>query len=143
MHHITRMRTTVVTAAKRVGVYGGVIALLLMLCVAGSPESTFTVFGPQDFVRVAGKPATTTVSFPAPHPALQYTLHIDNGGSQGTFVPVTSAVVSLNGVQIAGPSDFGQNVRVIDKPVMLAATNTLTVELRSAPGSGFTLQITG
>src|SRR5262249_24481708 len=138
----TRIGKTM-TAAKMVGVYGGVIAVLLMLCVAVSPESTFTVFGPRDFVRVAGTPATTTVSFTASQAALHSTLHIDNGGAQDIYARVTSAVVRLNGTPIAQPSDFSQNVRAIDTPVTLLATNTLTVELRGAPGSGFTLKIIG
>jgi hypothetical protein len=132
-----------VTTAKAAVIYVGVLAALVVMYVSGSSEGTFSAFGPKDFVRTAGKPVAVTMSFTALHPTLSYTLHIDNGGTQGTFARVSSAVVTLNGIEIAGPSDFSQNVRVIEKPVKLAATNTLTVELRSAPGSGFTLQILG
>src|SRR5262249_2348763 len=51
--------------------------------------------------------------------------------------------ILLNGVQVAGPSDFNQTVTVINKPLTLVRTNTVSVELRSQSGSGLTLQVIG
>src|SRR6185436_9112996 len=70
-----------------------------------------------------------------------FTLRIDNGGSHGQFGRVSSAVVTLNGTVVVGPNDFNQQVAVIQKRVALHHANFISVELRSAPGSGFTLQI--
>jgi hypothetical protein len=61
----------------------------------------------------------------------------------GEFLKVTSAVITLNGVVIIGPNEFNPHVTIIEKPVTLASSNTLTVELRGKPGSGLTLQIIG
>src|SRR5947209_18992366 len=77
------------------------------------------VFGPEKCVRATGAPKTEVRTFAAPAslPAT-YTLRIDND-------TVSSAVVTLNGKEIAGPSDFSQQVTVITRSVALLATNTL------------------
>jgi uncharacterized protein YjdB len=69
-----------------------------------------------------------------------YTIHIVNGQADGTK-RISSATIKLNGVQVAGPSDFGQNVAVIDRPVALHTNNTLEVRLTSAPGSFLTISV--
>jgi hypothetical protein len=48
---------------------------------------------------------------------------------------VSSGVVTLNGASIAQPSSFSKNQRIITASVTLAQQNTLSVELRSSPGS--------
>lgn len=115
---------------------------------AATPVGTFAAFGPEHYVRGMGDPLpeTTTFSLLAPNPAC--TLRIDNGGLKGqfdavdgTFEEVASAVVTLNGVDVVRPNEFNKTVRVIEKPVALALANTLTVEVRSQPESGFTLRI--
>lgn len=125
--------------------------LRLRFCVGGlallwgavAYAGTFVVFGPQDFVRSAGEPTEFIRTFPAAVPGTAYTLHIDNGGSRQQFGRVTSASVKLNGAVIAGPSEFRQSVQTIDKPVTLAAQNTLRIELQGSPGSGFTVTVLG
>lgn len=82
---------------------------------------------------------TDTFTLPAGTTA-PYTLHIVNGNADGTK-RISSARVTLNGTEIAGPSDFGQNVAVIDRTVALQATNTLEVRLTSAPGSLLTISV--
>ena len=47
----------------------------------------------------------------------------------------------MNGLQVAGPGDFGQNVAVIDRTVSLQPTNTLEIRLTSAPGSLLTISL--
>jgi len=54
---------------------------------------------------------------------------------------VSSGTIKLNGSQIAGPNDFGQNVAVIDRAVTLQTNNTLEVRLTSAPGSVLTISV--
>jgi len=102
---------------------------------------TYSAFGPERFARTTGAPNVFTRSFSALDPGAAYTLRIVNGpGSMGR---ISSAVVTLNGVVIAGPKDFNQQVGLFESPVRLAASNTLVIELRSAPGSGFDVIILG
>src|SRR5205823_3665409 len=56
---------------------------------------------------------------------------------------VSSAIVSLNGVDIFTERDFNQRVTLLTKTVTLRATNQLSVELRGKPGENLTLQIIG
>lgn len=107
------------------------------------PGGTFLVFGPADYMRTNGKPVAVTRNFSTRNPNSQYTLRIFNGGRNGQFGRSSSAIVTLNGVEVARPNDFNQNVSLIERPVTLSAQNTLIVELRSAPGSGVTIEIVG
>jgi len=88
------------------------------------------------FTRTTGRPLPITVDFKIPTSDAIYTLRIDN-------TTVSSAVVIVNGEQIVGPSDFNNQVKLLTRVVILAATNRLSVELRGAPGESLTLQITG
>lgn len=111
------------------------------------PVGGFQVFGPQDYIRTGGPPNLFTVPFAIQHPPGIYTLQIYNGGAgsdyEQIYDPIASAVISVNGTQVAGPSDFNRNVTLIEKAVTLQAQNTLVVELGSGPGSGLTIQIVG
>jgi RHS repeat-associated protein len=104
--------------------------------------AAFTLFGPQDYVRQSGAPVAEMATFPG-DPAGSFVLRIQNGGSAGQYDPVTGALVSLNGVIVVAPHEFNPGVSVIEKVIPLAAMNTLVVELRGRPGSGFTLNIDG
>lgn len=68
---------------------------------------------------------------------------ITNGGLNNQFSLVTSATVTLNGTPIAQPNEFAGTVRVIEKPVTLTSSNTLTVTITGGPGAGFLLEIIG
>jgi len=104
----------------------------------------FVGFGPQNYTRGTGSPVAVTNAFTVLNPNTSYTLKINNGGLvDGEFEKVSSAVISLNGVQIVGPNEFNQNVTLIEKPITLAASNQLSVELRGKPGGGITIQIIG
>ena len=146
------------------------------------------VFGPKDFVRRHGKPVVETAHFAA-SPGLGL-MKITNRGRHGQYDCVSSAVVTLNGKVVAGPSAFssgdsdrdrhddrnGKNSnrggrddddrdrdddrgrdrdddhdwdrdhgckKLLYIPVLLAAANTLKVEIRSKQGSGLTIEIFG
>ncbi|HKA52032.1 MAG TPA: hypothetical protein VKJ47_00070 [Candidatus Binatia bacterium] len=122
---------------------GIVGALLVLLCPRVSVANTFVAFGPKTYRYAPGKPAPQSTSFTVLNPATTYTLRIHNGGLSNEFNRVSSGVITLNGVEIAKPNDFNQNVALIEKPVTLAAANTLTVEVRGPSGGGLTLQIVG
>jgi len=107
------------------------------------PARPFVAFGPESFVRATGAPKRVFRSFTVLNPDAPYTLRADNGGADGRSGRVTSAVVSVNGVEVMRPSDFKKKVAVITKAVKLATDNTLAVELRGKPGSTLSLQVIG
>lgn len=128
------------------GVCGWVVRItgmaLVLMCVTGLPSQAQTVlFGPTPYTRTAGPPNqfTETLTLP-PGTTPPYNLRIVNGNADGTK-RISSATVTLNGTPVAGPSDFGQNVAVIDRTVGLQATNTLQIRLTSAPGSVLTVSV--
>ncbi|MBI3662842.1 MAG: Ig-like domain-containing protein [Acidobacteria bacterium] len=105
---------------------------------------TFNAFGPENYRRESGPPVTVTKSFSVRNPSTTYKIQIYNGGMEdGEFERVSSSVITLNGVQIVGPSEFNQNVSFIEKPVALLGANELSVELRGKPGGGITIRIVG
>jgi len=116
---------------------------LIMACTSVSFAGTFVAFGPENFVRATGKPLPVTTHFTILNPNTAFTLRLDNGGLHGTLGRVSSAVITLNGVEVARPSDFNQKVARIEKPVKLALRNDLVVELRGQPGGGITVQVIG
>src|SRR6266567_3960399 len=120
--------------------------LLVLLSVAALLvcAGTFTGFGPKNYTRGTGAPVTVTDTFTVFNPATQYTLKAFNGGLQNSQTElVSSSVVTLNGVQVLGPSDFNQNVTEIDVPVTLQASNTISVQVRGQPGGVLTILIVG
>src|SRR5262245_10338352 len=112
------------------------VALLLATLPSIGRANTFVAYGPVTYTRNTGGPTPVTTNFTVLDPNMTYTLRIDSTG-------VSSAVVTLNGVDVLNPSDFNANVTLITKQVMLRLNNQLTVELRGKPGEGFKLQIIG
>ena len=118
--------------------------LASILCCSSIWAGTFTAFGPQDYTRATGDPVTVATNFSVLNPNTQYTLKAFNGGLQNTSTElVSSTVVTLNGVQVLGPSNFNQNVTEVDVPVTLQGSNTLAVQVRGQPGGLLTIQIVG
>jgi|GEM_PF-4088358 len=112
-----------------------IVALLWGLCPSLAFAGTFSVFG-KTYVRDTGAPVTVTDTFAVFNPNAPYTLHVQNLG-------VASAVISVNGVQVLGPSDFDPNVTSVDRAVGVATSNAIAVQLRSAPGSSLVISIIG
>ena len=112
------------------------LILFLLIASGAARAGTFNAFGPQQYPRGPGGPITVSSSFSILNPNTQYTLHVQNSG-------VSSAVISVNGAQVLGPSDFNPNVTTIDRPVSLQLNNEIDVQLRSAPGSSLTITIIG
>jgi hypothetical protein len=99
-----------------------------------------TVFGPAQYTRANGKPVTETSTFPSALTGSDFTLIIHNGDSQGDY-RVSSGTIILNGVQVAGPSDFNQQVEWIERNVNINSSNALSVTLDGNPGSFITITI--
>lgn len=104
---------------------------------------TFLIFGPADFQRTAGKPAQSSHRFSIQNPIGPYILRVFNGGKNSQFARSSSATIRLNGVEVVQVRDFNQHQPLIERKVALAHQNILLVELRSAPGSGLTIEIAG
>src|SRR5437867_10377587 len=79
----------------------GVVFLIWIALVCAGPAAagTFTAFGPRVYTRRTATPVTVRNAFNVSNPSTQYTIRIRVNG-------VASAVVSMNGVEIARPSDF-------------------------------------
>jgi hypothetical protein len=88
---------------------------------------TFVSFGPMQFTRDNGEPTPVTVTFNVLDLSASFTMRIDSAG-------VSSAIVTLNGVNIFKESDFNQTVTVLTRTITPLATNKLTVELGGKPG---------
>ena len=134
---------TMVLQGAPLGLGSGASARTMPLDATGmTAQAGLSTFGPKDYVRSTGKPVVVTDTFTA-QPGSGFSLRITNGGLLAQYARVSSAEIRLNGVVIAAPSAFGQQVGAIVVPVTLAAANTLQVELRSQPSSGITIEISG
>ncbi len=108
--------------------------------------ATATVFPPKRYTRTTGAPNKFTETITTPDWVhWPFVVHIKNGESNGSS-RVSSAVILLNGLPVASPLDFNQNVDTIDRPVLLPILThhlTLYVELRGTPGSYLTISVLG
>ena len=101
-------------------------------------SSPTTIYGPRKFTRSTGKPVVVTETFSVPS-ATTYNLIVFNGEKGKNRV--SSATVKINGMQILRESDFNQQVNRIERSVSLPPSNTISVELKSSPGSFITVSI--
>ena len=112
---------------------------VLAFTIAASSQAT--VFGPKTYTRTSGRPNLFQENFTASNISSSFTLIVQN--SDGGENRTGRARIILNGVQIVGPNDFNQPMDSIRKSVTLLENNTMTVELRSGPGSFITISIVG
>ena len=109
-------------------------------CLTGVPSlaygGDFVAFGPQQYERLDAAPSVAKTTFSVTDPTTTFTMRIDSNG-------VSSAIVTLNDVQIFKESDFNSNVKLLTKAVRLTSSNQLTVELRGKPSESLTIQIIG
>ena len=113
------------------------LAAAIVVATASSVSTdTFSIFGPRVYTRSTGAPVTVRESFPVLDTLAQC--------SQRMAVDrVTSTVVSLNGTQMLGPSDFNGSVRLIENVVELRANNELAVQVRGPRGGTLTIEVLG
>ncbi|NIN36507.1 MAG: hypothetical protein GTO60_16020, partial [Gammaproteobacteria bacterium] len=115
-------------------------AMVLVLFIFAGLSTLFagdvTFFGPKQYTRNKGKPVTETDTFICPpnYTGSGFTLRLINGDSQGKN-RVSSAVITVNGVQVMGPSDFNQQVGTLERTVSLSTSNEISVKLNSKPGA--------
>jgi hypothetical protein len=102
-------------------------------------NSSMPLFGPEKFVRMAGSSETASRTFAACNTGASYRLVVENG--IGGESRISSATVSLNGVEVVRPSDLSQKTKRIEKEVTLRGENTLSVRLASNPGGFLTISL--
>ena len=118
------------------------LCFILSIFANTSFATDVTLFGPHQYIRTSGAPDVFTASFTAiPGDGV---LIVKNGSVSGTNRindAISSASVYVNGGQIFGPSDFNQNVYLLQTTVNLTENNTITVELASNPESYLTIEV--
>lgn len=116
-------------------------ALSLAGLAQGTPDTT--LFGPKQYVRNATSPLLYTDDFSSPASVGEpFVLRIQNGAADGSN-RISSAWITVNGVQVAGPADFGLNVALVERTVSLKPNNTLEVRLASGPDGYLTITTLG
>lgn len=119
-------------------------ACLLSAVLAGqsSAAGTYKILKPTTFTRSTGKPVEQKKDFASPFADSQARLIISNGDAGGNH-RVSSATVMLNGLQVAGSSDFNNKIARIEKVVPVALANTLSVQIAGTPGDSFSISVEG
>lgn len=101
-------------------------------------------YGHKIFTRGSGKPFEANQVIENPHYDCfsDFVLMIQNGSNKDTRV--ASAEIWIDGMLVAGPSDFSKKVTLISKPLPgLKQGSVLKVKLNSDPGSFIDLWIEG
>jgi hypothetical protein len=80
------------------------------------------VFG-KTYIRETGKPQVVVDTFTVANPSGKFNLIVENG-NDGTN-RVSSAIISTNGMQVFGHSDFNEQVDVIPKDIPLGKNNRI------------------
>ncbi len=109
-----------------------IIFFIFLLIPSGALAEQPTVFGPQQYIRTVGAPNIFTTTFPAG--IAGGLLVVQNGDKHGSN-RLSSATITVNGVQILTPKDFKKSTYHYEVVLNLVATNTLSVELASEPDS--------
>ncbi|MFH7320184.1 fibronectin type III domain-containing protein [Desulfurivibrio sp. D14AmB] len=118
-----------------------IFILLLFL----SPQGLLAgdhIFGPHTYERNDGRPHTHSTIFPSLTTGLGHLLEIRNGNNEGGD-RVSSAIVTINGIDVVKPSDLSQQVAHLTREVTLGSSNTFSVRIFGAPGSFLTIAIIG
>ena len=117
------------------------LASLALLFSSAVSAGTFTVLGPQSYERGRGEPEIQLSTFSVVSPGAPYYIEIENG--PGGVTRVSSAVITINGVEVLTPEDLNQKVGQVKKPVLLDDTNEITVELRGTPRGVLLVKVFG
>jgi len=115
-----------------------ILGFLLVLFISTSFSVEVTLLGAKQYLRTTGSPNVYTDIFPGRDG--QGNLIIKNGEADGRN-RISSAIIKINGVEIFGTSAFSKKVYNLEAPIALAENNSISVELRSSPGSYLILLI--
>jgi RHS repeat-associated protein len=119
------------------------MSLFLILFAGMSYATEVTIFGPSQYSTTQGGTATYNDTFTAS--AGQATLTVKNGeytGSHRVDNAISSARVLINGVEIFSPNDFNQTTYLLESPITVGESNSITAELNGSEGRYITVEIT-
>ncbi|MDH4099778.1 MAG: hypothetical protein OEV28_04320, partial [Nitrospirota bacterium] len=116
---------------------------LVMVFSAAASAGTFPALKATTFARGEDKPVYVDAPFSVKNLFVPYILRVQNGGANGEFDRVSSAVMKINGATILDSGSFSQQVALIEKQVPVVLSNVLSLEIRSIPGSAMTVSIDG
>ena len=114
------------------------LATILILAVWYSYAVEVTLLGPKQYIRTDGSPNLYTDSFPGR--AGTGRIVVQNGGVDGVDL-VSGAIIRVNGTEVFGVNDFSQKSLLLTETINLLDANTVSVELRSKPGSFLAIEI--
>ncbi|WP_163336052.1 leucine-rich repeat domain-containing protein [Desulfopila sp. IMCC35008] len=119
-----------------------ILIILLSLFVGSSYSAELKCLDASEgvFVRSSGQPVIESLTFPGlAGPAL---ITIRNGATDDTLERVSSSVISVNGIDLATPDVFNQNVGFVELEVELfEGDNELAVQLMGKPGGIISIEI--
>jgi len=120
-------------------IYSAFVLITMILWSVNLFSSPTTIYGSRKFTRSTGKPVIVTEAFSAPSTTAHYRLIVLNGENGKNRV--SSATIKINGIEILRESDFNQQIDRIERSVSLLLSNSISVQLKSAPGSFITIAI--
>ena len=125
---------------KMVSLLVTVVMSLAAVFIAIPCRAQEPVFGPKTYTRTTAQVSSFTDMFATQ--ASEGSLRISTGDEEGLH-RVSSARITLNGVEIFSTSDFNQLIGRLEANVTFKNENTLTVNLYGAPGSYLVLEMSG
>jgi len=108
-------------------------------------EDALVVFGPERFTREKGKPTIISKEFIIEnyeHFKDTFLIVIENGDENGDS-RVSSAVVTVNDIEVFSPNNFGNRIGFLAQAITPKQNLKVTIELRGTPGEFFTISIKG
>ncbi|RJQ52518.1 MAG: carboxypeptidase regulatory-like domain-containing protein [Nitrospiraceae bacterium] len=117
---------------------------VFILAFAGtSYAGNVTVFGPAQYTTTQGGTDVFTDTFSAISGEARITVR--NGTLTGTKRidnAISSARVYVNGTEIFSPNDFNQNVYLLESPINVGSSNSISIALNGSSGRYLTVEIT-
>ncbi|HEU6453721.1 MAG TPA: RHS repeat-associated core domain-containing protein [Gemmatimonadaceae bacterium] len=114
----------------------------ITLSVLSTPDSSFNVYGANQYTIPSGTAKTYNESFSLPAgAAAPYRVYVANGAPDGTL-RVTSGSITLNGTQIVSTTELTSTVGSLTKVVTLGASNTLGITVNGSVNQFITVRFT-
>ena len=118
------------------------VLLPLALSAPSVVHASFTPIFTKTYVRTTSTPDTVTDAFTACDPRGTFRITVVNGA--GGQPRLSSASISVNGLEVVSQSEFNDQVSQIQKPLTNVGTNnTLAVRLTAKPSGAMQLTVEG
>ena len=130
------------TFSMRTGAHGAeyVAALAAVVLFQASVAVAGVAFGPREYVRGTGEPVAQAETVRPCRPG-GFRLVVQNG--PGARPRVSSATLTLDGVEVVHERDLSQRVERVERDVTLRAESLLAVRLAGAPGGVVAVSLVG